>query len=158
MLYARDDDHLFAPASNTKLFTTALALTMLGPEYRFKTTVVADNADLVFVGGGDPSLSPRHYPYEKSRSGQQAEPFETIAAIEELAETSGALLATTLPGRGMFDHNPFSLGVAGGFASQVARDLFPESDLVLAIGASLTYYTVDGGNLFPKAFTASSSP
>src|SRR5437016_8796198 len=76
------------------------------------------------------------------------------AAVEELAETSGALLATTLPGRGMFDHNPFSVGVAGGFASQVARDLFAESDLVIAVGASLTYYTVDGGNLFPKAYVA----
>src|SRR5439155_8141496 len=76
------------------------------------------------------------------------------AAIEELAAASGSLLATTLPGRGMFDHNPFSLGVAGGFASQVARDLFADCDLVIAVGASLTYYTVDGGNLFPKAFVA----
>ena len=74
------------------------------------------------------------------------------AAIEQLADASGALLATTLPGRGMFDHNPFSVGVAGGFASEVARELFAESDLVIAIGASLTYYTVDGGALFPKAY------
>jgi thiamine pyrophosphate-dependent acetolactate synthase large subunit-like protein len=74
------------------------------------------------------------------------------AAIEELAEASGALLATTLPGRGMFDHNPFSVGVAGGFASDVAREMFAQADLVIAIGASLTYYTVDGGALFPKAF------
>src|SRR5436190_5737004 len=74
------------------------------------------------------------------------------AAIEELAETSGALLATTLPGRGMFDHNPFSVGVAGGFASDVAREMFAQADLVIAVGASLTYYTVDGGALFPKAF------
>lgn len=86
VLYEREADHLFAPASNTKLFTTALALSTLGPEYRFKTTVVADHGDLVFVGGGDPSLSARHYPYEKSPPGQQAEPFETIAAIEELAD------------------------------------------------------------------------
>ncbi len=74
------------------------------------------------------------------------------AAIEELAEASGALLATTLPGRGMFDHNPFSLGVAGGFASDVAREMFADCDLVIAVGASLTYYTVDGGALFPKAY------
>ncbi len=49
------------------------------------------------------------------------------AAIEALAETSGALLATTLPGRGMFDSSPFSVGVAGGFASEVARELFADS-------------------------------
>jgi acetolactate synthase I/II/III large subunit len=76
------------------------------------------------------------------------------AAIEQLADAGGALLATTLPGRGMFDHNPFSVGVSGGFASEVARELFAEADLVIAIGASLTYYTVDGGALFPKAYVA----
>lgn len=81
------------------------------------------------------------------RSGAQA-------AIEELARASGALLATTLPARGMFDHDPFSIGVAGGFSSEIARELFAESDLVIAVGASLTYYTVDGGALFPRAFVA----
>ncbi len=73
------------------------------------------------------------------------------SAIEALAETAGALLATTLPGRGMFDASPFSIGVAGGFSGEGARELFADSDLVIAIGASLTYYTVDGGALFPKA-------
>jgi len=48
----------------------------------------------------------------------------------------------------MFDHDPFSIGVAGGFSSELARELFAESDLLIAIGASLTYYTVDGGALF----------
>ena len=43
------------------------------------------------------------------------------AAIEALAEAAGALLATTLPGRGMFDASPYSVGVAGGFASAGAR-------------------------------------
>jgi acetolactate synthase I/II/III large subunit len=76
------------------------------------------------------------------------------AAIEELAEASGAMLATTLPARGMFDHNRFSLGVAGGFATEVARELFAQADLVIAVGASLTYYTVDGGAFFPKAYVA----
>jgi acetolactate synthase I/II/III large subunit len=76
------------------------------------------------------------------------------AAIEELAEASGALLATTLPARGMFDHNRFSIGVAGGFATEVARELFAQADLVIAVGASLTYYTVDGGAFFPKAYVA----
>jgi thiamine pyrophosphate-dependent acetolactate synthase large subunit-like protein len=81
------------------------------------------------------------------RSGAQA-------AVEDVAQISGALLATTLRARGMFDHNPFSIGVAGGFASELARELFAESDLVIAVGASLAYFTVDGGALFPRAFVA----
>ncbi len=78
------------------------------------------------------------------RSGAQAE-------IEELAEETGALLATTLLARGMFDHNPFSLGVSGGFARDIAIEVGAQADLVIAIGSSLNYYTVDGGNMYPKA-------
>jgi len=71
--------------------------------------------------------------------------------VEDVAERSGALLATTLLARGMFDHNPFSLGVAGGFARDIARELGAKADLVVAFGTSLNYYTVDGGSMFPKA-------
>jgi len=81
------------------------------------------------------------------RSGAQKE-------VEELAERSGALLATTLLARGMFDHNPFSLGIAGGFARDIAVEVGARADLVVAIGTSLNYYTVDGGNMFPKAEVA----
>jgi thiamine pyrophosphate-dependent acetolactate synthase large subunit-like protein len=81
------------------------------------------------------------------RSGAQKE-------VEELAERSGALLATTLLARGMSDHNPFSLGIAGGFARDIAVEVGAQADVVVAIGTSLNYYTVDGGNMFPKAAVA----
>jgi thiamine pyrophosphate-dependent acetolactate synthase large subunit-like protein len=51
----------------------------------------------------------------------------------------------------MFDHNPFSIGISGGYARQIAQELGKQADLVVAIGASLTYYTVDGGKMYPKA-------
>lgn len=72
-------------------------------------------------------------------------------AIIELADETGALLANTLPVRGMFDDHPFSLGVAGGYASDAAREAFAQCDLLLVFGASLSYYTLDGGRLFPNA-------
>jgi acetolactate synthase-1/2/3 large subunit len=81
------------------------------------------------------------------RSGAQAE-------VEALGEQAGALFATTLLARGMFDHNPFGIGIAGGFAREVAREVAAKADLVVAIGSSLNYYTVDGGNMFPKAEVA----
>ncbi|HET9903424.1 MAG TPA: thiamine pyrophosphate-binding protein [Xanthobacteraceae bacterium] len=59
------------------------------------------------------------------------------ADVEELAELSGALLATTLPMRGLFDHNPFSLGIFGGYAREIALEMGAKADLVVAIGASL---------------------
>lgn len=76
------------------------------------------------------------------------------AAVEALADRCGAVLATSLPVRGLFDHHPFSLGVAGGYASTINREVLGCADLVIAIGAGLSYYTVDGGGLFPQAFVA----
>jgi acetolactate synthase I/II/III large subunit len=73
-------------------------------------------------------------------------------AVEALADRIGALLATTLPVRGMFDHHPYSLGLIGGYGSTLSREVLSTADLVIAIGSSLAYYTVDAGNLFPQAF------
>ncbi len=73
------------------------------------------------------------------------------ADIEEMAELSGALLATTLLGRGMFDHNPFSVGISGGYARAILHELGPQIDLAVTLGSSVNYYTVDGGNMYPKA-------
>jgi D-alanyl-D-alanine carboxypeptidase/D-alanyl-D-alanine-endopeptidase (penicillin-binding protein 4) len=64
-LYRRDADELFLPASNAKLYTSALALQTLGAGARFTTTLYATATpradgtlagDLVLYGGGDPSL------------------------------------------------------------------------------------------------------
>lgn len=76
------------------------------------------------------------------------------AAIEALADRCGAALANTLPARGLFDHHPYSLGVSGGYASNLCREVMGQADLVVSFGASMSYYTVDGGTLFPQAFVA----
>lgn len=65
-IYQRNADKLFLPASNMKLFTSALALLRLGPDYRFTTQVVREpSGDLVLAGSGDPSLSGQVFPYQK---------------------------------------------------------------------------------------------
>lgn len=72
-------------------------------------------------------------------------------ACAALAERCGALLATTLPARGLFGEDPFDLGVAGGFSSALARETFARADLVIAVGASLAQHTRDAGKLFGQA-------
>ncbi len=72
-------------------------------------------------------------------------------ACRVLAERCGALLATTLPARGLFHDDPYSLGVAGGFSSEAARDCLAEADLVIAVGCSLAHHNADGGKLWPNA-------
>ncbi len=64
VLYERNADHAFLPASNQKLFTTAAALDALGSTYRYETTLHFDGAvqdsimrgDLIIRGSGDPSF------------------------------------------------------------------------------------------------------
>jgi D-alanyl-D-alanine carboxypeptidase/D-alanyl-D-alanine-endopeptidase (penicillin-binding protein 4) len=85
VVYASNAGRLFVPASNTKLFTTALALTRLGPDYRFQTVVRQEGPDVVLYGGGDPTLSGRAVPYRKG-----PDPAEPLAAIEALADQVAA--------------------------------------------------------------------
>ena len=76
---------------------------------------------------------------------------DAAETIEELAEHCGALLATTLPARGLFDDDPYTVGIAGGFSTDLARDCFAKADLVVSFGASLGQYTADGGKLYSQA-------
>jgi D-alanyl-D-alanine carboxypeptidase/D-alanyl-D-alanine-endopeptidase (penicillin-binding protein 4) len=73
VLFEKNADQYFVPASNMKLFTTALALDKLGIDYRFRTTVESvdvPDADgkiagpVYLVGRGDPNLSNRKFPYD----------------------------------------------------------------------------------------------
>src|SRR5437660_2682048 len=65
ILYSRDGGRLFTPASNMKIYTTAVALDLLGPDYRWRTSVYAQaqpdangtiNGDLTLYGRGAPDL------------------------------------------------------------------------------------------------------
>ena len=74
-------------------------------------------------------------------------------ALEALAERCGALLATSLFAKGLFDHNRFGIGVAGAYASPLAREEFAACDLLIGVGAGLGHYTTEAGYLFPNAKT-----
>src|SRR5689334_8084935 len=90
-LYSQNSDQLFLPASNAKLFTTAAALAIAGPEYRSRTTVEAEGridnhgrllGNLVIVGRGDPNISGRTLPYALKT--QRVAPHTQI--LEEMAD------------------------------------------------------------------------
>jgi serine-type D-Ala-D-Ala carboxypeptidase/endopeptidase (penicillin-binding protein 4) len=90
-LYEQNPGQLFLPASNTKLFTTAAALAIAGPGYRFRTTVEAEGkiddhgrlaGDLVIVGRGDPNISGRTLPYTLKT--ERVPPHTQI--LEEMAD------------------------------------------------------------------------
>ena len=65
VVYSRDSDRLFTPASNMKAYTTAVGIDSLGPDYRWRTSVYVEkqpdtngnvNSDLILYGRGAPDL------------------------------------------------------------------------------------------------------
>lgn len=69
VLYSRNGDRLFVPASNTKILVSVAATALLGPNFTVKTSLygtgpITDSllrGDLVLYGRGDPTFSRRCY-------------------------------------------------------------------------------------------------
>jgi len=74
------------------------------------------------------------------------------SAITRLADRSGALMAVSMAGKGLFVGDPWYLDVSGGFASPLAASLIGEADLVVAWGSTLNMWTTRHGRLIsPEA-------
>src|SRR5213594_2048971 len=139
-LYEQNADKYFVPASNMKLFTTALALAKLGPDFRFHTTLETPgtissegvlSGDLVLVGRGDPNLSNRKFPYELK------EEFDG-SPEKILAELADALVA-----KGVKEIS----GDVIGDDSYFPRERYPNGweidDMVWEYGAAISAIVVD---------------
>jgi D-alanyl-D-alanine carboxypeptidase/D-alanyl-D-alanine-endopeptidase (penicillin-binding protein 4) len=122
-IYALNDNQLFQPASDVKLFTTAAALSILNPQYLPKTTVRAvlytkgaaiPKGDVVMESNGDAFLSDRIVPYD----GKTPSAPPTLQKLDELAEQFSEKLrrvgVTTINGdvvaAGLLPWNPYGDG------------------------------------------------
>jgi len=137
-IYALNADHFFAPASNAKVFVTALALATLGPDYRFRTTLESPGAlgsdgrlsgDLFLVGRGDPDLSNRKFPY--TGTGEREGAIDKVVAdmadaavAKGLREVDGDIVADD----SYFPYDPYPAGWSTG-------------DLFFTFGAPVTALT-----------------
>ena len=104
-IYALNEAQLFQPASNAKLFSTVMAMALLGEDERFETQVVAAGAidkqgvlhgDLKLVGGGDPSFGTQDLPYLPPAQRPKATPLAAPTVIADIEELADKVYATGL--------------------------------------------------------------
>jgi serine-type D-Ala-D-Ala carboxypeptidase/endopeptidase (penicillin-binding protein 4) len=151
VLYSQNADKLFTPASNTKLFATAAALALIGPDYSSRTTVETSGTldkygrltgDLVLVGRGDPNLSGRELPYNL-RTARNDHP---ILVLEQLADTLVQKGVKFVDGDVIADDSYFAFERYGEGWSQ--------DDLVLADGAPVSALTINDNVVFANILPA----
>ena len=97
-LFAYNAGDALQPASNMKLFTTALALDEFGADHQFHTDVMRTGAltpdgtlhgDLILRGGGDPALSRRFYGNDSAA----VDSLAALVAASGVRRVSGNLIA-----------------------------------------------------------------
>jgi serine-type D-Ala-D-Ala carboxypeptidase/endopeptidase (penicillin-binding protein 4) len=100
LLYSRNADRLFIPASNTKVVVSAVASALLPPDWRVKTSVYGGPVvggvllgDLVLYGRGDPTMDRRCYATDSTLPGVcDSDPFIRLRQLADSLRARGVRL------------------------------------------------------------------
>ena len=134
-LYQRDADKLFTPASNMKIYTTGVALDLLGADYRWRTSVYANaqpdaggriQGDLILYGRGAPDL---------------------VARSKDDSKGSLARLADDLYARGVRSVSGNVIGDESYFRGDPLGNGWQWTDLQWYFGAEASALTVNGNEV-----------
>jgi D-alanyl-D-alanine carboxypeptidase/D-alanyl-D-alanine-endopeptidase (penicillin-binding protein 4) len=144
-LYQRDAGKLFTPASNMKIYTTGVALDLLGADYRWRTSVYATaqpdtsgtiRGDVILYGRGAPDL---------------------VSRSEETNKASLAKLAEALYGRGIRRVEGNVIGDESYFRGDSLGDGWQWTDMQWYFGAEASALSVNENqidlNLIPSGKT-----
>lgn len=134
-LYQRNADKLFTPASNMKIYTTGVALDLLGADYRWRTSVYATaqpdangriQGDLILYGRGAPDL---------------------VAHSEDEGRSSLAKLADDLYARGVRSISGNLIGDESYFRGDPLGEGWQWTDLQWYYGAEASALSVNGNEI-----------
>jgi D-alanyl-D-alanine carboxypeptidase/D-alanyl-D-alanine-endopeptidase (penicillin-binding protein 4) len=131
VLCSHNGDRLFTPASNMKVYTTAVALDLLGPDFRWRTSVYTNNepgADGVI--NGDVTLFGRGAP-----------------DLESNDKNGLASLADQIYQRGVRQIHGNIIGDASYFHGEMHGEGWQWNDLLWYFGADASALTVDENSI-----------
>jgi serine-type D-Ala-D-Ala carboxypeptidase/endopeptidase (penicillin-binding protein 4) len=102
LLFGRNPDRLFIPASNTKLVVSAVASALLPPDWRVKTSLYGGplvngvlQGDLVLYGRGDPTMGHHCYATDSTLAGVcDADPFARFRQLVDVLRARGVRAIT----------------------------------------------------------------
>lgn len=141
-VYGLDEAKLFRPASTAKLFTTAAAMEMLGPNATVTTRVTGEldpatgvvRGDLNLIGAGDPSFATHDLPY-------RVNPASTPAANDLVA------IADQLVAKGLRQVTGRIIGDDALFGHEPPPEGWMAEDAVWGYGALPSALSVDDNEL-----------
>ena len=134
-VYERNGDKLFTPASNMKIYTTGVALDLLGVDYRWRTSVYANaqpdangrvSGDLILYGRGAPDL---------------------VASSKDENRGSLAKLADDLYARGLRSVSGNVIGDESYFRGDPLGDGWQWTDLQWYFGAEASALSINGNEV-----------
>ena len=111
LVYGRNADRLFIPASNTKLVVSAVASALLPPDWRVKTSVYGGPivggvlvGNLLLYGRGDPTMDQRCYATDSTLAGVcDTDPFARLRQLADSLRSLGVqLIAGDVVGDGSY--------------------------------------------------------
>jgi D-alanyl-D-alanine carboxypeptidase/D-alanyl-D-alanine-endopeptidase (penicillin-binding protein 4) len=142
-IYGLDEGKMFRPASNAKLFTTAAAMALLGPDATVTTRIVGQmdvngvvNGDLTLVGAGDANLASDDLPYVPPALRPKG-PQPQVIGLDDLRALADQLVA-----KGVKHVAGRVVGDDREFVHEPFADSWDVGDLVWGYGAPVSALTI----------------
>lgn len=142
-IYGMDEGKVFRPASNAKLFTTAAAMALLGPEATVTTKIVGQmdangvvKGDLTIVGAGDANLASDDLPYVAPALRPKG-PQPQVVGLDDLRAMADQLVA-----KGVKRVTGRVVGDDQAFEYEPFADSWDVGDLVWGYGAPVSALTI----------------